>query len=183
MADPEYRIARSDPAEISNIVSLVNSAYRGDTSRRGWTTEADFLDGQRTDAVEIAELIGTPGSLMLLAFLDGQLSGCMHLQQQDSAALLGMFVIDPRLQGRGLGKQFLAHAESMVQSAWQCRQMRMTVISLRDELITYYGRRGYRRTGRFMPFPDDTRFGIPKVENLRFEVLEKCLEAGDDNLG
>jgi len=183
MPDPEYRIASAEAAEVAEIVTLVNSAYRGETSRRGWTTEADFLDGQRTNAEEVAELIGTPDSLILTAFIDGQLSGCMHLQKQGTTALLGMFVIAPALQGRDLGKQFLAHAELMVQRDWKCRQMSMAVISLREELIAYYERRGYRRSGRFMPFPVDIRFGIPKVENLRFEVLEKFLEIGDENLG
>lgn len=183
MQSPEYRMARPEVSEIADIVALVNSAYRGDVSRAGWTTEANFLDGQRTDAEEIAALIGTPDSFLLLAFIEGVLAGCMHLRKKSETAELGMFVIQPRLQGRGFGKQFLAHAETLVRNDWRCRRLLMSVISLRDELIAYYLRRGYRRTGRFLPFPDDKRFGVPKVENLRFEVLEKMLENSDDNLG
>ena len=36
-------------SDVPQLVSLVNSAYRGDESRAGWTTEAELLAGQRTD--------------------------------------------------------------------------------------------------------------------------------------
>ena len=62
----------------------------------------------------------------------------------------------------------------MVRVVWMLAALRMTVIDVRDELIAWYERRGYRRTGIRKPFPyGDTRFGVPRRDDLRFEVLEK----------
>ena len=86
-----------------------------------------------------------------------------------------MFAVDPAEQaGSGLGKRVLAEAERIAREEWRCRAMRMTVIVQREELIAWYGRRGYRRTGDYQPFPyGDERFGIPRRDDLRFEVLLK----------
>jgi ribosomal protein S18 acetylase RimI-like enzyme len=168
-----YRIAELD--DVPAVVALVNSAYRGDTSRLGWTTEADLLDGQRTDAAEVGELVTTPASLVLLCQQGEQLLGSVHLAWRDDAAYLGMFTVRPGWQGRGIGKRFLTEAERTVRERFGARCLRMTVIDRRDELIAFYQRRGYRRTGRFNPFPDDVRYGIPKVAGLRMELLEKPL--------
>ncbi len=165
--------------DVAAVVSLVNSAYRGASSRRGWTTEADLLDGQRTDAAEIAGLIAAPGSIILLCLDDGVLAGSVHLRRDGDGAYLGMLVIDPVRQGVGLGKRLMAEAESRVGREWGCVRMWMTVITLRHELIAFYGRRGYRRTGRIVPFPvGEARFGLPKVDGLEMEVLEKHLGPG-----
>jgi ribosomal protein S18 acetylase RimI-like enzyme len=87
-----------------------------------------------------------------------------------------MFSVTPGLQGGGVGKQVLAEAERIAREEWACPAMRMTVIDIRDELIAFYERRGYARTGVKKPFPyGDARFGLPKRDDLRFEVLEKAL--------
>lgn len=161
--------------DMAAIVALVNAAYRGDSSRRGWTTEADLLDGQRTDAGEIAGLIAAEGSMILLCLDGPELIGSVHLQRTPAGVYLGMFSVQPALQGRGIGKRFLAVAERLAREEWGVTTALMTVITLRHELIAYYERRGYRRTGRFEDFPDDPRFGIPRVAGLRLEVLEKTL--------
>ena len=166
---------KATDSDVDRVVALVNSAYRGESSRRGWTTEADFLDGQRTDVEEIANLIGTEGSMVLLCFQDAALIGSVHLERAADAAYLGMFTVKPTLQGQGIGKRFMDEAERTVREKWGLNKMRMLVISLRSELIAFYERRGYRRTGEFKPFPTDIRFGIPKVNKLQFEVLEKTL--------
>ncbi len=175
-ADSALRIA--DPADVDAIVALVNSAYRGDSSRVGWTTEADILGGQRTDAAELSELIRTQGSVLLLCLRSGKLIGSVHVQQKDVVtAYMGMLVIRPDLQGQGLGRRFISEAERFVRMEWRARKMQMQVITLRDELIAYYERCGYRRTGEIRPFPaSDPRFGLPKVDGLKFEVLEKTLD-------
>ena len=163
-------------ADVPRIVALVESAYRGDASRKGWTTEADFLDGQRTDPNGVAEIIGTPGNRILLAEADGELLACCQLEHQGDACYFGMFAVDPSLQGGGVGKQMMAQAERLAAQEWQCTHMQMTVITIRDELIAWYERRGYRRSGVFKPFPyGDARFGIPKRDDLRFEILVKDL--------
>ena len=169
---------RATAADIDAIVALVNSAYRGDSSRAGWTTEADLLGGQRTDAGEISRLITEDDSAILLCFRDDELIGSAHLERLDAAtAYIGMLVIKPVLQGKGLGRHLLTEAERFAGTEWKTLRMRMQVISLRGELIAYYERRGYKRNGETIPFPaTNPRFGLPKVEGLMFEVLEKFLK-------
>jgi len=168
---------RATAADVDAIVALVNSAYRGETSRAGWTSEADILGGQRTDAREISHLIAADGSAILLALQDGEIVGSVHVERMDAAtAYLGMLVIRPVLQGRGLGRRFMEEAERYVRAEWGASRVQMQVITRRHELIAYYERRGYRRTGEIRPFPAaDPRFGLPKIEGIEFEVLEKDL--------
>jgi GNAT superfamily N-acetyltransferase len=163
--------------DVAAIVALVESAYRGDVSRQGWTTEADMLEGQRTDAASVGELIGKPGSCVLLGESATELLACANIERRgDDVAYFGMFSVRPELQGKGIGAAILAEAERIARSDWNCREMYMTVISVRDDLIPWYERRGYRRTGRYSPFPyGDERFGIPKRDDLRFETLAKPL--------
>ena len=168
-------------ADIPALVALVTSAYRGDASRVGWTTEADLLDGNRIDAEVLRGDILRAGSRVLLAERAGgdsarELLGCAHVSAEGGAGYFGMFSIRPALQGAGIGKQLLAEAERVVREDWKLPAMRMTVIDVREELIAFYERRGYRRTGIKKPFPaTDPRFGIPRRDDLRFEVLEKPL--------
>ena len=162
--------------DIPAIEKLVTSAYRGDASRAGWTTEADLLDGQRVDPVGIAEVIDKPDSVVLLAARGSALLACCHIEKQGDACYFGMFAVDPTLQGGGVGKRVMAEAERIAREDFGCTRMEMTVISVRDELIAWYARRGYSRTGKYKPFPyGDERFGIPKREDLRFELLVKPL--------
>lgn len=162
------------PADVDAIVPLVESAYRGDVSRQGWTTEADFLDGRRTGPDDVLACLSRPRSVILLAERADEIVACAHVAEEDGSGYFGMFSVKPTLQGGGLGKQLLAEAERIVFVDWGLPAMRMTVIDIRDELIAFYERRGYRRTGIHKPFPyGDARFGLPKRGDLRFEVLEK----------
>ncbi|MEZ0470611.1 GNAT family N-acetyltransferase [Luteimonas salinilitoris] len=170
------------PDDVDTIVTLVTSAYRGDTSRTGWTTEADLLDGNRIDPGLLRADIARPRSRILLAeaMPDGAaepaLLACAHIAEDDGAGYFGMFAVRPDLQGAGLGHTLLTEAERIAREDWHLPAMRMTVIDLRDALIAWYERRGYRRTGIYKPFPyGDARFGVPKRDDLRFEVLEKVL--------
>jgi ribosomal protein S18 acetylase RimI-like enzyme len=180
------RFRNATHADIDSLVALVESAYRGDASRAGWTTEADLLDGRRTGRDDIAACMERPRSLVLIAERaadDGtrELLACAHVATEPSGdgtetGYFGMFSVQPRLQGAGVGKALLAEAERIARDDWRLSSMRMTVIDLRAELIAFYQRRGYRRTGEFKPFPyGDERFGIPRRDDLRFEVLEKLL--------
>jgi len=153
---------------------LVNSAYRGDSSRKGWTTEADLLDGTRTDATAIEEIIRTPGFTLLKYVEDGKILGCVELRKEKEKLYLGMLTVQPDLQGKGLGKKLLkaAEAEAKRQS---CSSIFMTVISERKTLIDWYIRHGYSNTGERKPFAfSDPRFGQPKKQ-LEFVVLEKII--------
>lgn len=165
-------------ADVDALVALVTSAYRGDASRVGWTTEADLLDGTRIDPDILRQDILRDRSLVLLAERDGELIACAHISDDGDAGYFGMFSVSPTLQGGGVGKQLMGEAERIVLQQWGHALMRMTVIDVRAELIAFYERRGYRRTGVTKPFPyGDARFGIPLRDDLRFEILEKALGA------
>jgi ribosomal protein S18 acetylase RimI-like enzyme len=170
---------RAGEADVPAIVALVESAYRGDASRVGWTTEADLLDGQRTDAEAVGHILSTPGSVMLLADVDGALTASCHLERRPpSEAYFGMFSVRPGEQGQGVGRQVLAEAEHLARDEWGATAMIMTVLAQRAELIAWYERRGYRRTGEQRPFPyGDKRYGIPRRPDLVFDVLAKPLGA------
>jgi ribosomal protein S18 acetylase RimI-like enzyme len=173
---PDLAFSSATLDDVDALVALVTSAYRGDASRAGWTTEADLLDGNRIDPGVLRADIERPRSQVLLARRDGQLLACAHVAVEDGTGYFGMFAVLPGLQRGGIGKAVLAEAERIVREDWRLPLMRMTVIDLREELIAWYERRGYRRTGIKKPFPAvDPRFGIPKRGDLRFEVLEKAL--------
>jgi len=158
------------------LETLVNSAYRGDSSRQGWTTEADLLDGTRTDAAAIAELIQTPGTTLLKYVEEKEILGCVELRNQDDRLYLGMLTVRPNLQGKGIGKELLKAAEAEAKNQ-KCSSIFMTVISVRKELIDWYVRHGYHLTNERKPFAfNDSRFGQPK-QKLEFVVLEKRLNS------
>ncbi|MFJ1566229.1 GNAT family N-acetyltransferase [Streptomyces erythrochromogenes] len=164
-------------ADVPELVVLVESAYRGDASRAGWTTEADYLDGQRTDPDGVRAVIDSEDGVLLVVERSGGLVACCHIEHRGDHAYFGMFAVRPGLQGGGLGKEILAEAERRARETWGAREMRMTVVNVREELIAYYVRRGYRRTGELSPFPyGDERFGIPLRDDLAFELLVKPLQ-------
>ncbi|MFB6807173.1 GNAT family N-acetyltransferase [Streptomyces sp. NPDC056387] len=163
-------------ADVPDLVELVESAYRGDASRAGWTTEADYLDGQRTDPDGVRAIIDSADGVLLVVERAGALVACCQLEHRGDHAYFGMFAVRPGLQGAGLGKEILAEAERRARETWDAKEMRMTVVNVREELIAYYVRRGYRRTGELSPFPyGDERFGVPLRDDLAFELLVKPL--------
>lgn len=170
--DLHYR--RAVPAEAPAVAALVNSAYRGALARLGWTTEADLLDGQRTDAEEVGGLIAREGVCFLLAEDEWGVVGSVLLQRGHAGeAQLGMFVVRPGWQGLGIGKRLMEAAERLVREVWGCDRLSLTVISRRQELIAFYERRGYRSTGELVPFPASPRGGLPRVADLALLRMEK----------
>ena len=168
------KLATATPADAPHLARHVNAAYRGDTARQGWTTESDLLDGQRIDEAGVADMLALPGAAMLLARDEaGELLGSFHVQIKDSVVYLSMLAVTPTLQTQGVGKFLLEAAENYGRQHG-CTLSRMTVISVRAELIAYYERRGYHLTGATEPFPTDPRYGIPK-QPLMLLVLEKAL--------
>ncbi len=164
-------------ADVPTLVSLVESAYRGDESRQGWTTEADLLEGQRTDAEAVSELLARPESLVVVVEVSDEVVGCCHLERGGADhAHLGMFAVKPGLQGHGTGRRIVGEAERIAANDWGVGQMRMHVIRQRQELIAWYERLGYERTGETAAFPyGDERFGLPRRDDLEFVVLAKTL--------
>ncbi len=176
IAPAELVFRRATLADVSAIHALVESAYRGDESRAGWTTEAELLDGTRTDEQEVRALVESERSRILLAHdaATGALVGSVHIEDEGDAAYVGMFAVRPVLQARGVGRALLAETERLARDVLGRDVTRMTVIAQRPELLAWYQRRGYALTGQREPFPyDEARCGKPRRDDLVFEVLEK----------
>ena len=163
-------------ADVPPLHALVESAYRGESARRGWSHEADLLDGQRTDQAALQAMIADPSQHLLVFRDNDRLRACVALTDKGHGlAYLGMLTVDPHHQSGGLGKLILSAAEDHA-LAFGATRMEMTVIAQRRELIAWYERRGYRATGERRPFPShDPRFGLPRRDDLEFMVLEKRL--------
>lgn len=169
----ELRVA--EPRDVDAIVSLVESAYRGDASRAGWTTEADLLGGRRTGADEVGPLVDA-GALLVVEREDGLVASVLVRRESAERAYLGMLTVRPTAQASGLGSALLVAAEAHARDVLGACTLRMTVISVRAELLAWYARRGYALTDERTPFPyGDPRFGEPKRDDLEFVVLEKAL--------
>lgn len=160
-------------ADIPQLLPLINSAFRGDSARQGWTHEADLLAGElRTDEPTLRELLQRPDAVLLKYCNDaGDLEGCVFLDKKERGLYLGMLTVKPELQGSGIGKKLLTAAEEYA-GAQGCRSIFMNVFSVRHELVAWYERHGYRQTGETKPYPADLRFGIP-TRALEFVILEK----------
>src|SRR5579871_5361795 len=166
--------------ELAAVAALVNSAYRGESSRQGWTTETDYIDGQRTDPETLRRDLAAQPDAELLVLRDeptGPMLGCVWLEPAGGADwYLGMLTVRPDLQDRRLGRGLLEAAERHA-AAQGARRIRMTVVHIREELIAWYLRRGYAATGERLPFPyEDALFGVPNRPGLEFVVLEKPLD-------
>jgi len=160
--------------DIPALNVLINSAYRGDSSKRGWTTEADLLGGIRTDEKSLKEMMQNANSSILKYSAENKILGCVYLKKEDDKLYLGMLTVSPQLQNKGLGKILLLASEEEARKR-NCSAVFMSVISKRTELINWYKKRGYYDTGITKPFPEnDPRLGIPKTK-LEFIVLEKKL--------
>lgn len=175
-------IVPAEAADVEAIADLVNGAYRGSTATAGWTHEADYLDGQRTNPASLRDMLDA-GVHILVARAEpgGSLLGCVSLDPKGSEPgswSIGMLTVTPQRQGGGFGSVLLAAAERHARQHGALRT-EMTVIGLRTSLIAFYRRRGYQPTGETRPFPyDDERFGRPRRADLEFVVLAKA-EATD----
>lgn len=173
-------IRPATPADLSALEKLVNSAYRGDSSRRGWTTEADLLDGIRTSEDSLQKMIQKPESVILVLEEEGSINACVYLEHRGQVLYLGMLTVKPDLQARGLGAMLMKAAEEKALNLG-CTSVQMTVITERESLINYYKRKGFMDTGERKPFPNDPSFGLPK-KPLQFLVMEKRLPSSKELL-
>lgn len=166
-------ISKADIEDAAQIVQLLNSAYRGESSKQGWTTEADLIAGERrTDVTTVITVMNQPGNVILkYTNDDGEIIGTVNLQQHGSRLYLGMFSVSPHLQGGGIGKQLLQAAEAHAKEV-NCSSIYMSVISVRLELMDWYKRHGYVDTGERKPFVEDGLTGR-HLQKLEFAVLEK----------
>ena len=174
---PAAALRIAGPQDVPALVALIDSAYRGEQSYRGWTTEAHLLGGQRTDAEALHEIVSSASGMLLAAELDGELVGCCQLELGAAdGAYFAMFAVRPERQGGGLGRAIVGEAERRARDDWGARRMRMTVIRQRSDLIAWYERLGYHPTGRTSPFPyGNERYGVPRRPDLEFVELAKDL--------
>ncbi|KAF7540368.1 hypothetical protein G7Z17_g12229 [Cylindrodendrum hubeiense] len=170
---------KADPSDVPSVLTLVESAYRGDTSRKGWTTEADIFSGDRITAPGVLAKITDPcGAVLLGHDSAGALVTCAEiLRRDDGVVYFGMFAVDPERQGGGIGRQTLERAEAYAREEWNSTLIEMSVIWFRDELIAWYVRRGYRKTKETKPFPyaEQLKNGGVLRDDLYFAVLDKEL--------
>jgi len=168
-------IAVATIADAAAITALLNSAYRGESSKQGWTTEAHLIAGDvRTKQTAVKEVIQQPASVILKYTNEQEeVTGCVNLQQHGDKIYLGMLSVSPQLQGAGIGKQLLKAAEEYALQV-DCKAVYMTVISVRTELINWYERFGYKDTGERKPFIEDGESGT-HLQPLEFMVMEKVI--------
>jgi GNAT superfamily N-acetyltransferase len=162
--------------DIPSLVILLDSAYRGEGSKQGWTNEADlFIGEKRTNEEEIRKLMNKPGAVFLKHENEsGQIDGCVFLLNKKGRVYLGMFSVSPKAQGTGIGKKILSAADDFAKEQ-NAGSIYMNVISIRTDLLAWYERHGYKKTGGVIPFPVDERFGIP-TRPLELVILEKMIQ-------
>jgi ribosomal protein S18 acetylase RimI-like enzyme len=167
-------VNKATRADVPELNKLVNSAYRGETSKKGWTTEANLLDGLRIDEATLTGYFDDPNIIILKNTNEaGQINCCVYLEVRAPKLYVGMFSVSPLLQGNGIGRDLLLNAEAFAKQL-NCRTLTMTVISIRHELISWYERRGYKATGEIQPFHSDKKFGDPK-QPIELIVMEKTI--------
>ena len=164
---------KAELADAAAIADLVNSAYRGETSRAGWTTEADILDGLRITTPEIATLIKREDAFVLVGVLRDQVVASIACEHLENTAKFGLIAVKPTLQNKGYGREMIQAAEAITLREWRVAGFFMSVISLRTELIEFYERLGFERSGQFEDFPVKPEMWQPKVEALALEYLVK----------
>jgi len=164
-------------ADLPALHALIESAYRGDSAKLGWTHEADLLGGQRTDMEALEAMVSDPAQAILILRDGEDIDACAALADRGGGlTYLGMFTVAPGRQATGVGRLLLAASEEHAATRFGATRIEITVIAQRTELIAWYERRGYRPTGERRPFPaDDPRFGLPMRDDLVFVVLEKMI--------
>ena len=171
MGIDKIRAAIKSDAEA--IAHLVNRAYRPESGFFGWTHESNLVSGSRTNDVQVAEIMSKPDSAVLIGLNGSELVACIHVEKDGDSSYIGMLAVNPKLQSAGIGKKMLAQAESYARTNFGSVKLCIVVMSDRSELISFYLRRGYQKTGRVMDYPLSAGVGTPKHADTRIEVLEK----------
>lgn len=166
----DLSLAPATARDIDALVALINRAYRGDT---GWTRETDIVAGNRITTKAVTQLIGNPEAHLLTARQSARLVACVCVEATAEEAHIGTFAVDPELQNQGIGKQVLHAAERYAIEMLGVTRISMTVVSQRPELIAFYERHGYRRSGIVSAYPLHLDVGTPLHEGLTMERLEK----------
>jgi len=166
----EFTLEVAKAEQVEGICNLVNVAYRG---KSGWTKETNLVGGDRTNTYEIQGYLSSPNAHLLVASVDGKIVACVCIEKDDDRACIGLLAVHPKLQGDGVGKEILHQAERYASKNLNAKKYIMVVVSQRTELIAYYKRRGYIRTGEIQKYPTNLNVGIPLKNGLTIEYLEK----------
>jgi ribosomal protein S18 acetylase RimI-like enzyme len=169
-----YRAAREQ--DIDALVQLINAAYRPTTGMAGWTHEAAIIDGPRIAPSSVFDTLQAVDTTLLVAEVEERIVGCVEVRVDGNEAYIGTLAVSPSMQDRGLGKALLNEAEQFAGRRWKITRAVMIVLSGRQELMDFYLRRGYVRTGELKSFPVDAGVGIPREAGLTLEKLAKNFE-------
>jgi len=167
-------IAHASAADVPAIADLVNRSYRPTADDAGWTHEAALVAGPRTSADQVQALL-QDGSVVLIMKRDNALIACVHVLNEGDACWIGMLATEPKLQGHGVGKAMLEAGERLAVQAFQARVLRMSVLSNRPELQSFYERRGFRLTDVIQPYPEGAGVGSPMRSDLLVRSMVKHL--------
>jgi len=165
-------ISNATLSDVPELIKLINSAYRGDSAKKGWTHEADLLTGIRISDKELVKLIKRKDTFLLKYIEENFIVGCVLLEKQEDKLYIGMLTVSPGVQGKGVGKKLLEAAEIKAREL-DCNRTEMSVISVRHELIEWYKRKGYIDTGIKKPFPEEMQKSSTSSHQLEFIILEK----------
>jgi len=172
MDHSHFRLGIASQDQAQAIADLVNLTYRGET---GWTRETHIIQGDRTNRQEVETAMSHPNAYFFIANQLQNLASCIYVAKEKDCAYIGFFSVHPSLQGQGLGKYVLEQAEAFALRTLGVYKLVMFVVSQRPELIAFYQRRGYSRTGRIEAYPLHLGIGVPKVPGLTIEYLEKII--------
>lgn len=169
---PVVTVAKEgDIQEISNLINLTYSGYSG---KKGWTTEADLLSGQKVTPKAIGEILSNPNKKILVSRGNKLLLGCVFLEKRDKSIYLSALTVNPNFQRKNIGSKLLSSSETFSSLFWKIYNIEMTVLNQRHELLEWYKKRGYKDFGLRLPFPYwNKEMGIPKIGGLEFVVLTK----------
>jgi ribosomal protein S18 acetylase RimI-like enzyme len=170
-----FTMDRAHSLQVDEIMELVHSVYRGDRSRKGWTTEADLLKGTRVDRKMLLAMIETAGNCLFVQKENNEIIACVHLEKNKQRTHMGLLSVRTDCQSRSLGKKILQFCEDYARDKWESDYLDIDVLEPRKELIQWYERRGFQKTAKRSPFPDDSRFGVPLHKNLMFVEMIKRL--------
>lgn len=175
----KMNISTATISDIPELKNLINKAYRGHESKKGWTSEEGILEGERI-VDEMLESYFGHDHINILKYTDAQgaIQGTVYLEFKTTILYLGMLAVMPDQQTGGIGKAIMQEAEIQAKKRG-CARIAITVISSRSELISWYERRGYQLNGESINFDElKGNFGIPLMQGIKLVGMEKSLGQG-----
>lgn len=193
MTEPQVFLREATLSDVPALEVLLNRCYR---FNEGWTNEADLVGGVRTNQAELESVINDPKQYLFVfpktanglrdGAETGEILGCIDVEIKHDGAYIGMFAVNPKLQGNGVGNTMLEAGEVFAARHLNHRKdtqgksspafIKLFVLDGRPQLQAYYERRGYVATGNTEAFPEDGNNGTPKKEGLYFLELAKTID-------